>query len=72
MHMVERIESLPGGLSNSSQLWLRDFIDYDYKLYSKRNTSEPYQLSYNKAPQFLSDRLMEDKNIVFYHREEFV
>jgi hypothetical protein len=59
--MVDRIETLPGGLKNSTQLWLRDYIDYDELKYLKQNTSEPYHLSYAKAPQFLSDHLMEDK-----------
>lgn len=68
MQMVGRIESLPGGTSNSTQLWLRDYLDYDSKIRTNNNTGE-YKPSYINAPQFLSDRLMEDKNIVFYHRE---
>jgi hypothetical protein len=72
MNMVNRIESMPDALSNSSELWLRDYIKYDYNAYIKQNTSEPYQLTYNNAENFLREKLMDDKNIVFYHRDGYV
>jgi hypothetical protein len=71
MEMVERIEALPGTYDkNMTFLWLRDYIHYDQRLYEKMNTTDSYLISYGNVQEFLADRMMEDKNVVVYHKEE--
>uniref|UniRef100_A0A1I7SVM0 SSD domain-containing protein n=1 Tax=Bursaphelenchus xylophilus TaxID=6326 RepID=A0A1I7SVM0_BURXY len=63
--MVETIEALNETYpSNYTQLWLRQYMKY-HKAKLPNDT-----LTYQLVPQFLKERLMEDKNIVLYHKDK--
>lgn len=70
MKMIVQIESLPGALPDVTQLWLRDYLEYDLRT-GGTNSTEEYQPSYQNTPKFLNERLMADKNIVLYHKERY-
>ncbi|KAH7715957.1 CRE-PTR-13 protein [Aphelenchoides avenae] len=71
--MVDELEAMPGVYGpNQTQLWLRDYLRAEHgSLEAVRDTNATLAkpISFHKVPDFLSDHMMEDKNIVLYHED---
>ncbi|KAI1720216.1 patched family domain-containing protein [Ditylenchus destructor] len=79
--LIDELESLPDTYgANRTELWLRPYLKFDYEKYLEnisRNTNSsvvvydtPYIPSYQRVPQFLNDFMIQDKNVVLFHKNE--
>ncbi|KAI1727831.1 patched family domain-containing protein [Ditylenchus destructor] len=79
--LIDELESLPDTYgANRTELWLRPYLKFDYEKYLEnisRNTNSsvvvydtPYVPSYQRVPQFLDDFMIQDKNVVLFHKNE--
>ncbi|KAI6186174.1 Patched domain-containing protein 3 [Aphelenchoides besseyi] len=68
--MVKELEDLPQTRKNMTHLWLRDYLDYNHQKHLQSNTSSDYTPNYQRTPDFLTAQLLDDKNVVLWHKEE--